>query len=318
MWWKFLKKNSPSLTEKLADQDSRIEGKTPQSEASRRVGQVELVTRKKATALLSGAYKSLFRGQGMQFSDFRVYSYGDDIRHIDWRITARTQETYIKLFDEEREMHLIFAVDVSQSTRFGTTGVAKREIIANALACLGFTAIDNQDRVGLLLFSDKVEKFVPPKKGKKNILRIIDEILTFEATSPKTNPAPALKLLANHLKSHSVIVWASDFFGEMDQKTVNSIAKKHDLIFLHATDPRDAQMPAIGLLQAQDLETGSVVLLDTNSKDFQRGFQEAQKATTRKIRELANNAGASYLEISTNSNPMQELNRFFQSRKRKR
>ncbi|HEY8279545.1 MAG TPA: DUF58 domain-containing protein, partial [Bdellovibrionota bacterium] len=254
MWWKFLKKES---SESGADPDRdmneiRASGRAPLSEIAKKVKEVELVTRKKSAAMLAGEYKSRFKGQGMQFSDSRLYQYGDDIRHIDWRTTARMQEAYVKTFEEERELSIIFAVDVSASGGFGSTGLSKRENLAIGLACIGFSAISHNDRVGLVLFSDRVERFVPAKKGRKHILRIVDELLAFRPRSKKSHLDPALDFLSSILKHGSVVIFASDFFANFDKKKLQVLAKKHDLICLRATDPRDTELPDVGLLRVED------------------------------------------------------------------
>lgn len=320
MWWKFLKpgKTRPSQSGPEWDtEEIRTAGRAPLSEIAKKVKEVELVTRKKSSAMLSGEYKSRFKGQGMQFSDSRVYQFGDDIRHIDWRTTARMQEAYVKTFEEERELNIVLAVDVSASGGFGSTGISKRENLAVGLASLGFSAISNNDRVGLLLFSDAVERFVPPKKGRKHILRIIDELLTYQPASKKSGLDPALGFLSSTLKHGSVIIFASDFFASFDKKKLQVLARKHDFICLRATDPRDFDLPDVGLLRVEDPETGESMLLSTSSTTVRKAYAESQKKLQMGTAEALRKAGASLVDIPNQGDPVHALRQFFHPRKRK-
>lgn len=317
MWWKFLKPSDPKLDEDPDWESSEIRaaGRAPLSEIAKKVKEVELITRRKSAAMLAGEYKSRFKGQGMTFSDSRVYQYGDDIRHIDWRTTARMQEAYVKTFEEERELNIVFAVDVSASGGFGSTGLTKRENLAIGLACLGFSAITHNDRVGLILFSDTVERFVPPKKGRKHILRVIDELLTFEPRSKKSHLDPALSFLSSSLKHGSVIIFASDFFAAFDKRKLEVLARKHDFICMRALDPRDTELPDVGLLRVEDPETGESVLLATGSASVRKSYAESQKRLQSRISETVQKAGAGLLDIATNVDPVLALRAFFHSRK---
>jgi uncharacterized protein (DUF58 family) len=275
---------------------------------------VELVTKRKTSALLSGEYKSRFKGQGMQYSDSRVYQYGDDIRHIDWRTTARMQDTYVKTFEEERELNILFAVDVSASGNFGSTGASKREMAAIALACIGFSAIANNDRVGLLLFTDKVERFVPPKKGRKHILRVIDEVLTFRPESKKSDMNAALTFLTSALRQGSVLVLASDFFLRFDKKKLEHLSRKHDLIAIRSVDPRDLNLPDVGLLQVEDPETGESLLLSTSSSQVRKEYAQSQRQLRERIEQIIRKGGASLVDLPTQEDPAKVLHQFFRSR----
>lgn len=320
MLWKFLKRGSAKQNDEAADQEAteiRAAGRAPLSEIAKKVKEVELVTRRKSAAMLAGEYKSRFKGQGMTFSDSRVYQYGDDIRHIDWRTTARMQEAYVKTFEEERELNIVFAVDVSASGGFGSTGLSKRENLAVGLACLGFSAISHNDRVGLVLFSDSVERFVPPKKGRKHILRLIDELLTYEPKSKKSNLDPALNFLSSTLKHGSVIIFTSDFFAQFDKKKLQLLARKHDFICLRATDPRDAELPNVGLLRVEDPETGESMLLPTNSAALRKAYKDSQTRLNQTVAETVRKAGASLVDIATQADPVHALRQFFHPRKRR-
>ena len=321
MWSKFLKRKGPPKDPESAGtsnaEELRTAGKAPLSEIARKVKEVELVTRKKTAAMLAGEYKSRFKGQGMQFADSRVYQYGDDIRHIDWRTTARMQEAFVKTFEEERELNIVFAVDVSASGGFGSTGLSKRENLAIGLACLGFSAISHNDRVGLVLFSDTVERYVPPKKGRKHILRIVDELLTYQPKSKKSHLDPALNFLSTALKHGSVIIFASDFFAKFDKRKLQILAKKHDFVCLRATDPRDQDLPDVGLLRVEDPETGETALLSTSSAAVRKAYQTTQRKLSVQVAETINKSGASLVEIATDADPVNELRQFFHPRKRR-
>lgn len=316
MWWKFRKAaDEEKSSSSLDDSEIRAAGRAPLSEVAKQVKHVELVTKKKSSALLAGDYKSRFKGQGMQFSDSRLYQYGDDIRHIDWRTSARMQGTYVKTFEEERELNLVFTVDVSASNGFGSTGTSKREAIAVALACVGFSAIANNDRVGLVLFSDRVERFVPARKGRKHILRLIDELLTFEPVSRKSKLDSALTFLSSTLKHGSVLLLASDFFSEMDRRKLELLARKHDFICLRATDPRDLELPNVGLLRIEDPETRESMLLPTLSRRLRQEYSESQKRFAADVARLLRRSGAALLDLPTDAEPAKLLHQFFRSRR---
>lgn len=319
MWWKFLKRAvsapDPAKPSDASDTEIREAGRAPLTEVAKRVKEVELVTRKKSAAILSGQYKSRFKGQGMQFADFRVYQYGDDTRHIDWRTSARMQDTYVKTFEEERELNIFFAVDVSGSEDFGTADFSKRESLAIALACVGFSAIANGDRVGLILFSDRVERFVPAKKGRKHILRVIDELLTFRPVSKRSKVNAALDFLSATLKQGTVLILASDFFSEVDKKKIDLLARKHDFICLRATDRRDEGLPDVGLLRIEDPETGESVIINTSSSSFRRQYATDQSAFRAGLEQLLKKGGAEILDLSTHDDPTEVLNFFFRARK---
>jgi uncharacterized protein (DUF58 family) len=326
MWWKFLKGNpagdakldpgkSPRVSARADSVDLREGGQAPLTKVSRQVKHVEVVTKKKTSTLLSGEYKSRFKGQGMQFSDSRVYQYGDDIRHMDWRTSARMTETYVKTFEEERELNLLFVVDASASAQFGSTGLSKREAMATALACMGFSAISNNDRVGLLFFSDRVERFVPAKKGRKHVLRLIDELLTFKATARRTDINAALNFLSATLKNGAVIILASDFFAGFDKKKLEYLSKKHDFICLRTTDPRDTDLPNVGLLRVEDPETGEVAVLQTNSSKVRKDYASSQTAYRNAVGQVLRKAGAAVVDLATDADAARVLHQFFHSRK---
>lgn len=315
MWWKFPKSKPAPATSNEEESEIRAAGRAPMSKVAKQVKHVELITKKKSSALLSGEYKSRFKGQGMQFSDSRVYQYGDDIRHIDWRTTARMQTTFVKTFEEERELTILFAVDASASGDFGSTGVSKREALAVALACIGFSAIDNNDRVGLVFFGSRVERYIPPKKGRKHVLRLIDELLTFEPASRGSKLDSALEFISSTLKHGAVVVLASDFFSSFDKRKLELLSKKHDFICLRASDPRDLDLPDVGLLRLEDPETGETVILPTNSSSFRKDYASSQKAFRDTITRILKKSGSSLVELPTQAEPAKVLHQFFRSRK---
>ena len=224
MWWKFRKKEATEVSSKDENTaDLRSAGLAPLSNIAKKVKEVEIVTRKPSAARLAGQYKSRFRGQGMQFSDSRVYQAGDDVRHIDWRTSARSaNETYVKTYEEERELNIICAIDMSSSTNFGSGEHTKLDAIALAVATITFSALKNNDRVGLLLFTDQVERFVPARKGKKHAMRILDELLGFKPKRRGTNINAAMSFLAATVSQHSIVFLASDFQGTWDPKRISS------------------------------------------------------------------------------------------------
>lgn len=323
MWWKFLKKATgggeanPAESKTLETQEIREAGRAPLSEIAKKVKQIEIAALKKSSAQLSGDYKSRFRGHGVQFADFRPYQYGDETRHIDWRTSARQQHPVVKTFEEERELTLMFAADISGSAGFGTQGQSKREAMSLAIAAVALAAAANNDRIGLLLFTDRIERYVPAKKGRKHALRILDELLTYKPTGKGTDLSAPLTHLSEVLRQGSIVIFASDFFGNIDTKRLKTLARKHDLIMLQSIDPRDFTLPAIGLVRLQDPETGESIVIDTNSSRLRKEFSEGQRrrfaSTTATIRQT----GASHLEISTEHDPTEEIRKFFYRRKRR-
>ena len=323
MWWKFLKKDEeqtpkqPSLS-KADSAELRESGRAPLSEIAKKVKEIEIFTRKKSGARLSGAYKSRFKGQGMQFSDFRLYQYGDDVRHIDWRTSARHNDVFVKTFEEERELSILLAVDVSASTHFGSQLSSKRELAALGLASILFSALANNDRVGLLLFAQEVIRYVPPKKGKKHAMRILDELLGHKNKSKGTSFDKAMQVIQGLLKQESVIVFASDFFAEIDKKRWNILARKHDLVALKIEDPRDTEVPPIGLVYLEDPETQERVLVNTSSRWFKEQYPRLSKKQNQELEELLNKSGASQLKLNTAEDPIHALRAFFQGRRRRK
>ena len=251
-------------------------------ELLKKVRRIEIKTRGLSQNIFAGEYHSAFKGRGMMFSEVREYQYGDDIRDIDWNVTARHNKPYVKVFEEERELTVMLLVDVSGSRLFGAVGEEKREMIAEIAATLAFSAIQNNDKSGVIFFSDKIEKFIPPKKGRKHILFIIRELLDFTPESRGTDIAMVLRYFSDALKKRCTTFLISDFIDEKDYYKALSIASnKHDVYGVQVYDKRDAQLPDVGLMRVADLETGAEQWVDTSSKrvrnDYGRWWYERQQ-----------------------------------------
>ncbi len=251
-------------------------------ELLKKVRRIEIKTRGLSQNIFAGEYHSAFKGRGMMFSEVREYQYGDDIRDIDWNVTARHNKPYVKVFEEERELTVMLLVDVSGSRLFGAVGEEKREMIAEIAATLAFSAIQNNDKIGVIFFSDKIEKFIPPKKGRKHILFIIRELLDFTPESRGTDIAMVLRYFSDALKKRCTTFLISDFIDEKDYYKALSIASnKHDVYGVQVYDKRDAQLPDVGLMRVADLETGTEQWVDTSSKrvrnDYSRWWYERQQ-----------------------------------------
>ncbi|MEO0571577.1 MAG: DUF58 domain-containing protein [Bacteroidota bacterium] len=234
-------------------------------ELLKKVRKIEIKTRRLSDHLFGGEYHSTFKGRGMTFSEVRQYQFGDDVRAIDWNVTARYNEPYVKVFEEERELTMMLMVDVSGSELFGTAHQLKKEVVTEISATLAFSALQNNDKVGLILFSDEVELFIPPKKGKSHVLRIIRELLEFEPKSNKTNIAEALKFLTNVMKKKAIVFVLSDFIAEEYADTLRIVGNKHDVTGIRVYDEKEEYIPNLGIIQVQDAEDGSIRLVNTSS-----------------------------------------------------
>jgi uncharacterized protein (DUF58 family) len=244
------------------------------SELMKRVRKIEIRTKGLSKHLFTGEYHSAFKGRGMSFSEVRDYQFGDDVRNIDWNVTARYNQPFVKVFEEERELTVMLIVDVSRSAFFGTVRQFKNQVITEISAVLGFSASSNNDKVGLILFSDKIEKYIPPKKGRSHILRIIRELVNHEPTGEGTNLAKALVFFNNVQKKRSVTFILSDFMTSHYDDALKIAARRHDIIGLHIYDPREVELPKnIGLILAQDAETGKTRWVDTGSKKERKRHQ---------------------------------------------
>lgn len=287
-------------------------------EILKKVKLLEISTRKMVNNIFAGEYHSAFKGQGMTFSEFREYVPGDDVRTISWPLTARTGKTFVKKYDEEREMTLVLVVDVSGSEDFGSKNYYKGEIIAHLAALLGFSANKNNDPVGLLLFSDQVEHYVPPKKGPGQIHRILRDLYYFKPKSKKTNLSAALEFLQGVLKKRSNIFLFSDFFSEGYDKPLRLIGQKHDVVSVIVNDPLELELPDMGLIDMQDAETGEIITIDTSSKNFREYFKktilESQSQRDKNLRRTQ----VDKIEVSTVGDFTAPLISFFKKRNRGR
>jgi len=286
------------------------------AELLKKVRKIEIKTRGLSKHLFSGEYHSAFKGRGMSFSEVREYQYGDDVRNIDWNVTARTGDASVKVFEEERELTVMLIIDVSASALFGTQQQFKSEILTEIAAVIAFSASNNNDKVGAILFSDKIEKYIPPKKGKKTILHIIRELLNTQTTSTGTDLDLALKYFNNIQKKRSVAFVMSDFITDGYDTALQLAARRHDLVGLHVYDQFEKDLPSVGLLRVKDAETGQVSVIDTASqrtRDMQRAWFEEHEAA---FRELFMRSGSDILSISTGQDYVKALLGFFKNRKR--
>jgi uncharacterized protein (DUF58 family) len=242
-------------------------------EILKKVRKIEIKTRRLSDDIFGGEYHSTFKGRGMTFSEVRQYQYGDDIRAIDWNVTARYNEPYVKVFEEERELTMVLMVDISGSEYFGTNQQFKRDTATEIAATLAFSAIQNNDKVGLMLFSDQVELYIPPKKGKSHVLRIIRELIEFKPKSKQTNINEALKFLSNVLKKKAIVFLLSDFMDDDYEQTLKIAGRKHDVTGIKIFDKHDEEIPNLGIVPMQDAETGNVQLVNTSAKSIRTNYK---------------------------------------------
>ncbi|WP_233885472.1 DUF58 domain-containing protein [Tenacibaculum piscium] len=242
-------------------------------ELLKKVRKIEIKTRRLSNHIFGGEYHSTFKGRGMTFSEVRKYQYGDDVKAIDWNVTARYNEPHIKVFEEERELTMMLLVDVSGSESFGTSHQFKKDTLTEIAATLAFSAIQNNDNVGLILFSDKMELYIPPKKGKSHVLRIIRELIEFKPESKQTNIQEALKFLSNVIKKKAIVFVLSDFLDDTYQKTLKLVGNKHDLTGIRVYDKHDAEIPNLGMVPMTDAETGETFLVNTSAKSVRNQYK---------------------------------------------
>ncbi len=286
------------------------------AELIKKVRKVEIKTRRLTRNLFTGGYHSAFKGRGMSFSEVRQYQFGDDIRAIDWNVTARTGEPHVKIFEEERELTVMLMVDVSGSSFFGTTGQLKEEVLTEICALLAFSADSNNDKVGLLLFSDEVELYIAPKKGRQQVLRIIRELLNVQPSERGTDLAGALQYVRNVLKKRSVCFVLSDFWSHDYETALRVLARRHDCIGIHAWDPRERKLPDVGLLHVRDAESGKMVWLDTTDPTLRTYYTERFDDNREHAARAFRRAGADFLSLQTTDNYASALLHFFEKRAR--
>jgi len=283
-------------------------------ELLKKVRKIEIKTRRLSNHIFGGEYHSTFKGRGMTFSEVRQYQYGDDVRAIDWNVTARYQEPYVKVFEEERELTLMLLVDVSGSANFGTQQQLKRDTITEIAATLAFSALQNNDKVGLLLFSDEVELFIAPKKGKSHVLRIIRELLEQKSKSPKTEIATALEFMSRILKKRAIVFVLSDFLDSDYDQAVQLAARKHDLTGIRLFDPMEAKLPAAGLLYMRDAETGNHKWVNSSSRSVRSAYALAHRKTADYFTTQFTRHGAGALSCATNESYVKKLLTYFKNR----
>jgi len=286
-------------------------------ELLRKVRRIEIATRRVVNEVMAGQYHSVFKGRGIEFSEVREYLPGDDVRIIDWNVTARTGAPHVKVFHEERELTVILMVDASSSLFFGTRDKTKAELAAELCALLAFSAVQNNDQVGLIIFTDEVEKAIPPKKGRKHVLRIIREVLNFKPRSKETDIAKTLEYLSKVQKRRAVVFLLSDFLTEGYEKALSIAGRRHDLIAIPLGDPREKLMEPVGLVELEDAETGETMIIDTNDRETRERFAElvTVKDVTRK--NLFARADIDSIPISAGEAYEQSLVKFFKKRARR-
>ncbi len=286
------------------------------TELLRRVRKVEIKTRRLSRNLFTGGYHSAFKGRGMSFSEVREYQFGDDIRSIDWNVTARTGEPHIKIFEEERELTVMLMVDVSGSSFFGTTGSLKQELLTEICALLAFSADSNNDKVGLLLFSDTNELYIAPKKGRQHILRVIRELLNVQPSDRGTDLAGACRYVSNVLKKRSVCFLLSDFWAHDYDAALRVLARRHDCTGIHCWDPRERKLPDVGLLQVRDAESAGRVWIDTTDPTLRAHYTERFDDNREYAARVFRRAGADFLSLQTTDSYASALLHFFERRAR--
>ncbi|MEI6767082.1 MAG: DUF58 domain-containing protein [Bacteroidota bacterium] len=284
------------------------------AELLKKVRKIEIKSRGLTNQIFSGQYHSAFKGRGMAFSEVREYQFGDDIRSIDWNVTARFNHPYIKIFEEERELTVMLLIDVSGSNSFGTNAQLKRDLVTEIAAVLAFSAIQNNDKVGVIFFSDKIEKFIPPKKGRSHILRIIRELLRFEPESHETSISEGLKYLTNAIKKRCTAFLVSDFMDDKFSDAIKIAARKHDLIGIRINDRREMKMPDVGLIRVRDLESGKQYWADTSSRDFRESYYYAWSKRERMLNDVFIKCGIDVASVSTGEDYIKAITRIFKKR----
>jgi uncharacterized protein (DUF58 family) len=286
-------------------------------ELLKQVRQIEIKTKGLVNQVFSGEYHSVFKGRGMEFSEVREYQFGDDIRNIDWNVTARFGHPYIKIFEEERELTVMLMVDLSGSLSFGTVDKTKQQVAAELSAILAFSAMKNNDKVGLILFTDKIERFVPPRKGRTHVLRIISEVLSFEPSGKSTGLKQALEYMNNAIKKRSIAFLLSDFIDEGFEKILRIVGRKHDLIGIVIKDEKEDNIPRVGIVKFMDAETGEQRYIDTSDVKFQKWYRMLIEERKKKMKNLFITSRLDSIEIQTGQNYITPLVQFFRMRERR-
>jgi uncharacterized protein (DUF58 family) len=286
-------------------------------EVIRQIRRLQLKARRAVEDLLGGEYHSVFKGTGIAFEEVREYQPGDDIRAIDWNVTARIGHPFVKRFIEERELTVMLVVDCSGSNQFGTRAQQKREVAAELAAVLAFSAISNNDRVGLVQFTDRVERFVPPRKGIRHVLRLIRDVLFYQPEHRGTSLRDGLDYLNRVLHRRTIVFLLSDFLDKGFESSFKRTGRRHDLIAVRLSDPREEELPSVGLLELEDAETGERLLLDTGSKAVRDTYHKGAVERREALRQMANSARIDLIEVSTDGGHLDALIRFFRLRERR-
>jgi len=284
----------------------------------KRIRQIQIYSARAVNASFAGQYESVFKGRGMQFDEVREYTPGDDIRAIDWNVTARTGKPFIKRFVEERELTVLFAVDLSASGEFGTVNKMKNELAAEFCAVLAFAAAKNNDKVGLLIFTDRIELFIPPKKGSRHMLRLIRELLAFKMPKRKTNIPLALDYIAKIARKRATVFLVSDFIETDFKKPLGLLNKRHDVVAVPVRDRVEMAMPALGLIELQDAETGQIMLVDTSSRSFRDQYGDRTSRRFNDLKGLLRSINVDMIPIMTDRQYINDLIQFFHMRHRRR
>ena len=287
-------------------------------ELFKKIKQIEIRTKGLVSNIFGGEYHTAFKGTGMDFAEVRPYQFGDDVRNIDWNVSARYPETFIKIFEEEREQTLLLAVDVSGSEDFASAGQFKREMAAEICAVVAFSAIQNNDKVGLLLFSDEIELFVPPKKGRKHVLRLIRDLFAHETQSTGTNIKKALDHLVHVLHRRSIVLLLSDFMDDGYENSLRAVSRRHDTIAVQMIDPAEEDLPDVGLMEITDAETGEHLLIDTGSEQVRTYYADQAAVRQKMVQSIFRKLKVDQVPIHTDLGYVDPLIRFFRKRNKLR
>ena len=283
-------------------------------ELLKKVRKIEIKTRRLSDHIFGGEYHSTFKGRGMTFSEVRQYQFGDDVRNIDWNVTARYNEPYVKVFEEERELTMMLMVDISGSNLFGTDEQFKNEIATEIAATLAFSATQNNDKIGLILFSDNIELYIPPKKGRSHVLRIIRELIEFEPKSKRTNISEALKFLSNVMKKKAIVFILSDFIADDYKQTLKIAANKHDITGIRIYDKHEESIPNLGMVQMQDEESGELVLVNTSSKKMRMKYSAYYNEKVDFFKNTFTKSGAGTIDCRVDESYVKKLLGYFKRR----
>jgi uncharacterized protein (DUF58 family) len=287
-------------------------------ELAKKIRYLEIYTRKAVNDSLAGEYHSVFKGQGIEFDEVREYQVGDEVRSIDWNVTARMGHPYVKRFVEERELTVIFLVDLSASIAFGSVQKLKNEVAAELCSLLAFSAIKNNDKAGLIIFTDKIEMFIPPAKGTTHVNRLIRELLNFKPQKSSTDIPLGLEYLAKVITKRSVVFLVSDFPDLNFERQLNIVGRKHDLIAVSLIDPREVKLPKVGLIELEDSETGEVVTVDTSSLKVRKEYEKIGETHRMQLSKLFRSISIDQVDISTDQDFVSEIIKFFKTRERRR